>query len=174
MELLFLNSFWPYIHRVLTPFAGPLGDLWRLFGGRHHQASINEGGGKQMAVINLNIPSVVPLPCNSHHQDYDIFRRGPNLNLHLPLLLRGGTSQIIPFKIPTKILGVFNRFSCQKYTKDSVPVHFFKFRKVSISPFCRDNLFGQSFIWVVVPPKSCWSQCWFSSTRECSYIFKMF
>ena len=34
---------------------------------------------------------VVPPPSNSHHQDYYIFRIGnPNLNLHLPLLLRGG------------------------------------------------------------------------------------
>ena len=38
-----------------------------------------------------------PLPgCNRDHQEYDIFRFGdPNLNLHLPRILGGGTTQDI-------------------------------------------------------------------------------
>ena len=37
---------------------------------------------------------VIPLPSNSHHQEYSIFRIGnPNLNFHLPLLLGRGTTQ---------------------------------------------------------------------------------
>ena len=41
---------------------------------------------------------VAPLPSNSHHQDYYIFRRGfpiKPINLYLPLLLGGGTTQPI-------------------------------------------------------------------------------
>ncbi len=37
----------------------------------------------------------VPLPSNSHHQDYytSILNKDPNQNLHLPLFLGGGTTQ---------------------------------------------------------------------------------
>ena len=44
---------------------------------------------------------VVPPPSNSYHQDYSIFSRGSlyiPINLHLPLLLGGGTTQCIQYK----------------------------------------------------------------------------
>ena len=42
---------------------------------------------------SLAILWVVPLPSNSHHQDYSVFRIGdPELNLHLPLASWEGLS----------------------------------------------------------------------------------
>ena len=45
----------------------------------------------------LRIHWVVHPPSNSHHQEYYIFSRGSGIpiNLHLPLLLGGGTNQRI-------------------------------------------------------------------------------
>ena len=46
-------------------------------------------------VISYVISWVVPPPSNSQHKDYYIFSRGSLINLHLPLLLGGGSTQVI-------------------------------------------------------------------------------
>ena len=46
-------------------------------------------------MISYVVSWVVPLPSNSHHQDCYIFSRGSLINLHLPLLLGGGSTQVI-------------------------------------------------------------------------------
>ena len=68
-EIRFENSFWPWMF------------FWVCF-----------------CMINWseNIISVVPRQDSSHHQDYEQFLVGdPELNLHLPQLLGGGTTQNI-------------------------------------------------------------------------------
>ena len=50
----------------------------------------------QMFWVNHDNLGCPPAQDDSHHQDYDIFRiADPELNLHLPLLLGGGTTHMI-------------------------------------------------------------------------------
>ena len=46
---------------------------------------------------DLNLPWVWPPLSNNHHQDFvTVLVGNPNQNLHLPLLLGGGHTQILP------------------------------------------------------------------------------
>ena len=54
---------------------------------------------------------VIPLPSNSHHQDYEPFLVGnPKLNLHLPLLLGGGANP--RYKVQNQRKGCQNQSRC--------------------------------------------------------------
>ena len=66
------------------------------------------------------IPWVVPLPTNSHHQDYHICRIGnPNLNLHLPLANGRGDN---PTYTTSNKLDQFLSLPVQKNKKHPAPV----------------------------------------------------
>ena len=49
--------------------------------------------GQQWNVLAKMIKLHLQMESNSDHQDYYMFSRGVPMNLHLPLLLRGGPTQ---------------------------------------------------------------------------------